>query len=143
MPARMHNPDECWCDDDFTGVCPCGCPECQARSVDPAQAAKEEAGARTLLAWIEIIPDHQWKEFEKWLILYGAGSLPYFPLMVSARLTVQYAEWEKMTLAQKLAHEKENLLLAEYERRCAEADDVCVRTKQSAARRYLTMMQRA
>lgn len=139
---KGHDADKCWCGDDFDGQCPCPCAECRGRSVDPVERKKEESGAAALLAWIELLNDQQWQEFEKWFCLYGKSAAHYFPAFLSARLEVRYAEWERLTEAQKLRHEDELMALMKYEADCADAEDMCAAMKSKAAWHYMKVLQR-
>jgi hypothetical protein len=138
----MHDPDTCFCGDDFTGQCPCPCAKCQDRSIDPVQQAKEEAGARTLLAWIEMLNDRQWKEFERWLILHGPEAAPYFPAFIYQRQFAFAADYPTMKPAEKQQYQAEWQILNEFEAAEAQAEEICASRKRQAGKRYLSRMRR-
>lgn len=137
-----HDEDRCFCGEDFDGLCPCPCEQCRFRSVDPVEFMQSESGARALLAWMELLNDQQWPEFKKWLLLHGPSAAPYFPAFISYWLEVQYAEWDKMTIEQKLRHEEMLLTLDEFEKDCAEVDAVFVSRRRKAEEHYMKRLQR-
>jgi hypothetical protein len=138
----MHDPDICFCGEDCTGQCPCPCVECQAQSVDPAELAREEAGARTLLALIEILADHQWKEFERWLVLHGREGVRFFPPFVVRRQIAFAGEYSTMTNSEKARFDSEWEILNEFEVAEAQAEEMCAFKKRNAAKRYLVRMRK-